>query len=50
MAAMKRALLLMFVLAVIWSAEGHRRIYNVLDFHAAGDGKTDDAKVTAAKT
>ncbi|KAF8704831.1 hypothetical protein HU200_031069 [Digitaria exilis] len=38
----------MFVLAVIWSAEGHRRIYNVLDFHAAGDGKTDDAKAFLA--
>ena len=45
---MTRALLLLFVLA-IWSAEGQQRVYNVLDFHAAGDGKTDDAKVTVAQ-
>ncbi|XP_039811577.1 probable polygalacturonase At1g80170 [Panicum virgatum] len=41
---MTRALLLLFVLA-IWSAEGQQRVYNVLDFHAAGDGKTDDAQL-----
>jgi polygalacturonase len=50
MAAMTRALLLLllFVLA-IWSAEGQQRVYDVLDFHAAGDGKTDDAQVAAAQ-
>ena len=45
---MTRALLLLFVLA-IWSAEGQQRVYDVLDFHAAADGKTDDAQVTAAQ-
>jgi len=51
MAAMTRALLLLLLLFVlaIWSAEGQQRVYDVLDFHAAGDGKTDDAQVTAAQ-
>ena len=49
MAAMTRALLLLFVLMTIWSAEGQQRVYDVLDFHAAADGKTDDAQVTAAQ-
>jgi hypothetical protein len=48
MAAMTRALLLLFALA-IRSAGGQQRVHNVIDFHAAGDGKTDDAQVTAAQ-
>ncbi|PVH39395.1 hypothetical protein PAHAL_5G491900 [Panicum hallii] len=43
MAAMTRALLLLFALA-IRSAGGQQRVHNVIDFHAAGDGKTDDAQ------
>ncbi|XP_025815734.1 polygalacturonase ADPG2-like [Panicum hallii] len=45
MAAMTRALLLLFALA-IRSAGGQQRVHNVIDFHAAGDGKTDDAQVS----
>jgi CxxC motif-containing protein (DUF1111 family) len=48
MAVRTRALLLLFVLA-IRSAEGQHRGYSVFAFHAAGDGKTDDAQVTAAQ-
>ncbi|RLM91226.1 hypothetical protein C2845_PM08G03980 [Panicum miliaceum] len=47
MAAMTRALLLLFALA-IRSAGGQQRVHNVFDFHAAGDGKTDDAQAFLA--
>ncbi|RLN16069.1 hypothetical protein C2845_PM02G24650 [Panicum miliaceum] len=47
MAARTCALLLLFVLA-IRSAEGQHRGYNVFAFHAAGDGKTDDAQAFLA--
>jgi hypothetical protein len=44
-------LLLVIPSAVRSAAAGQQgKRYSVLDFHAAGDGTTDDAKVTAAST
>ncbi|CAO2193875.1 unnamed protein product [Urochloa humidicola] len=50
MAAVRRAFafLLLFVVLAVRSAEGDQRIYNVLNFHAKGDGKTDDAQAFLA--
>ncbi|CAO2185867.1 unnamed protein product [Urochloa humidicola] len=50
MAAVRRAFafLLLFVVLAFRSAEGDQRIYNVLNFHAKGDGKTDDAQAFLA--
>ncbi|CAL4958516.1 unnamed protein product [Urochloa decumbens] len=49
MAAVRRASLLLFVLVVaVRSVEGNQRIYNVFNFRAAGDGKTDDTQAFLA--
>lgn len=45
MAAVKHIFILVLVLVIRW-AEGQPQIYNVRDFHAFGDGETDDAEVT----
>jgi hypothetical protein len=42
--------LLLLVLAAVQSAAQQGKRYNVMDFHAAGDGSTDDAKVTRASS
>jgi hypothetical protein len=41
---------LLLVLAAVESAAQQGKRYSVMDFHAAGDGSTDDAKVTPAQT
>jgi hypothetical protein len=43
--------LLLVMFAAVQSAAGQKgKRYIVMDFHAAGDGSTDDAKVTPAQT
>ncbi|KAK3160487.1 hypothetical protein QOZ80_1BG0060110 [Eleusine coracana subsp. coracana] len=41
--AVKQIFMLVLVLVIRW-AEGQPQIYNVRDFHACGDGETDDAE------
>ncbi|GJN37339.1 hypothetical protein PR202_gb26280 [Eleusine coracana subsp. coracana] len=44
--AVKQIFMLVLVLVIRW-AEGQPQIYNVRDFHACGDGETDDAELLA---
>jgi hypothetical protein len=46
MSAVKHFSTLLLLLFIRW-AEGQPRVFDVRDFHAFGDGKTDDAKVQA---
>ncbi|KAJ1282367.1 hypothetical protein BS78_03G046700 [Paspalum vaginatum] len=48
MTAVKRAFILLLIALAIRSAQGHQQIYSVVDFHAAADGKTDDAQAFLA--
>ena len=45
--AVRHTFIMLLVLA-IQSAQCHQHKYNVVNFHAAADGKTDDSQVTAA--